>query len=175
MVYGTYNNSYWGESKPTKITFGGPTFFFGGPNTEHIFWWYQSIDSWLKQGHAGDTSSLSQGHEARPAELDHRRITWNPNGSVQWCWSEGKSKPETVVFPFKCGKVLRCRESIPQAPTNSRIRNWFVIPTNSPFLHPYLPAGLIQKRKFGEPDGDGSGLALILSTKSDHMTITCSS
>ena len=27
MVYGTYNYSYWGESKPTNITFGGPTLY----------------------------------------------------------------------------------------------------------------------------------------------------
>ena len=25
MVYGTYNYSYWGKSKPTNITFGGLT------------------------------------------------------------------------------------------------------------------------------------------------------
>ena len=27
MVYGIYNNSYCGESKPTNITFGGPTLY----------------------------------------------------------------------------------------------------------------------------------------------------
>ena len=153
--------------------------FFGGPNTEHIFWWwYQSIDSWLKQGHAGDTSSLSQGPSARPAELDHRRITWNPNGSVDAEVKENLD-PNPLFFPSNVGRFLGVEnQNLRHQPIQG-----FEIGLSSLRIyefphfctHSYLPAGLIHKRKFGEPNGDGSGLALILSTKSDAMTIKCSS
>ena len=36
MVYGTYNYSYWGESKPTNITFGGPTLYNSHGKMAHL-------------------------------------------------------------------------------------------------------------------------------------------